>query len=473
MAKRIEKPAHAMTRRGFAASLSATAATAACGRVEDGTEEQRLGADWSSPPPPLATPASYPLAVSADRRHLVDASGRPFLVHGDTAWSLIADLPIEDAVLYLQDRRARGFNTILVNLLEKLYARRAPANLRGEPPFLTEWDYAQPNEAYFAHADAVLDRAAELGFLVMLVPSYLGHTPSEGWSEEMAANGPDTLRDYGRFVGRRYGDGSNILWVEGGDLSPADKAPARAVAEGIRESGARGLHTAHCGPGDSSLDVWEGESWLDLDAIYTYGSVADTALAERARLDGRMPFFLIESLYENEGDADAARLRTQAWHALLSGACGQMFGNSPIWHFEWPRADARVMDWRDTLDSEGARSMSVLRRFFESMPWTELEPDARGSLLVAGAGKGMRRAVAAATPDGRLAVVYAPDRRRLRLDLDRLVGPEIEAAWFDPASGAYRPTSVPRFRAAGARTFSPPERNDADGGDWALVLRSV
>jgi hypothetical protein len=58
-------------------------------------------------------------ALSADglrrRRRLLDTDGRPFLVQGDTAWSLIANLDYADAIRYLDDRRAKGFNAIIVN----------------------------------------------------------------------------------------------------------------------------------------------------------------------------------------------------------------------------------------------------------------------------------------------------------------------------------------------------------------------
>src|SRR5215813_4109176 len=71
-------------------------------------------------PPP---PARYPLKISPDRRRLLDADNRPFLVQGDTAWSLIANVNFDDTIRYLDDRRAKGFNTILVNLIEHLFSR--------------------------------------------------------------------------------------------------------------------------------------------------------------------------------------------------------------------------------------------------------------------------------------------------------------------------------------------------------------
>ncbi|MES1151821.1 MAG: DUF4038 domain-containing protein, partial [Dongia sp.] len=44
------------------------------------------------PLPEAPAPARYPLTISKDRRRLLDADGKPFLVQGDTCWSLIANL---------------------------------------------------------------------------------------------------------------------------------------------------------------------------------------------------------------------------------------------------------------------------------------------------------------------------------------------------------------------------------------------
>ena len=57
----------------------------------------------------------FPLEVAASGRYLADQRGTPFLVHGDTPWSLTHNLTFEEAVRYLEDRRARGFNTLLVS----------------------------------------------------------------------------------------------------------------------------------------------------------------------------------------------------------------------------------------------------------------------------------------------------------------------------------------------------------------------
>ncbi len=56
------------------------------------------------------TTAPPPLRISENHRYLIDAQDRPFLLQGDAAWSLIANTTKEEAIHYLDNRRAKGFN---------------------------------------------------------------------------------------------------------------------------------------------------------------------------------------------------------------------------------------------------------------------------------------------------------------------------------------------------------------------------
>jgi hypothetical protein len=76
----------------------------------------------------LPGPASavvFPLRTAANGRFLTDQHGEPFLVVGDTAWSLIVQLGEDDIDRYLEDRQKRGFNSIIVNLIEHKFAPEA------------------------------------------------------------------------------------------------------------------------------------------------------------------------------------------------------------------------------------------------------------------------------------------------------------------------------------------------------------
>lgn len=440
------------SRRGVLATM------AACG-----SSPGRLAA--FTPPP-----ARFPLRISRNRRHLEDASGHPILIHGDTAWSLIAQLRLEDAQDYLRDRQARGFNAILVNLLEYRFASQAPANIAGDPPFRSPGDFASPNEAYFAHADRVLALAAQLGFIVLLAPAYLGYGGgSEGWYRPMLAAGEDRLRSYGAFVGRRYGRLGNLLWVHGGDYTPTDRRPVRAVVEGIRAHDRLSLHTAHCAPETAAAEAWADEPWLDLDTVYTYRPVADAAAKAHARRPHR-PFILIESTYENEHGVGVSRLRTQAYQALLGGACGHVFGNNPIWHFDTPGAREAPVDWRRALGGAGTQSMEKLLALFSRLRWWEFAPDTRGALMPAPAGRGHLRQTAALRQDQRQALVHFPTPQPALLDMTAMASPAVTLRWFDPGSGRSVASYTARPVARGRMHVIPPGRDRPGGGDWILEL---
>ena len=420
--------------------------------------------------------ASFPLRIQPHKRYLEDAAGRPFLIQGDAAWSLIAQLTKGEVEQYLQDRRQRGFNTLLVNLLEHRFAEHAPDNAYGEPPFATPGDYSTPNEKYFAYADWVLSRAKELGFLVLLAPSYAGSGGGEdGWYQEMRANGADKLREYGRYLGRRYQGFDNILWLQGGDYNPPDKGLVRAIAEGIGQLDPTALQSAHAGPESAALQYWRGESWLQVNDVYTYDPVFRASLKQYED-PASMPFFLIESAYENEQGATEVRLRMQAYQALLSGAAGQVFGNNPIWHFDGPGLFPAPTSWQDALGSRGAQSMTYLHDLFAPISWWLLEPDRDNTFLLNGMGSDLAgRAVAALASDRSFALVYLPTWRNVTVDLEKLAGPVVDARWYDPASGCFVPAKGkgPQFRERSVTTLAPESaQNDAGFGDWVLELTS-
>ncbi len=101
-------------------------------------------------------------------------------------------------------------------------------------------------------------------------------------------------------------------------------------------------------------------------------------------------------------------MRVQAYQALLSGASGQLFGNNPIWHFDGPGLHPKPMEWKEALDSPGARRMSVLIRLFSDLEWWRPEPDISGRLLVLARGPVAEGAVAASADDGSYALAYVP-----------------------------------------------------------------
>jgi hypothetical protein len=412
--------------------------------------------------------------VEAGKRYLVDAAGTPFLMQGDSPWSLMVQLTREQVEQYLDDRRARGFNTLLVNLIEHRFSNNPPRNVYGNGPFLTPGDYATPNELYFAHVDWVIQRAAERGFLLLLVPSYLGiGGGNEGWYQEMSANGAAKMREYGRYLGRRYSGFPNILWTHGGDYNPPNRSLVQEMVAGIREFDSRALHSAHCAPETAAAGYWGSETWLQVNNVYTYNAVYSASLNQYSRADAK-PFFFLEGRYENEaGEGTEQRVRVQAYHALLSGASGQVFGNNPIWHFNGPGLYPTSLTWQQALNGRGSQSMTHVRTLFAPRSWWNLQPDASNATLTAGLSSGQDRAVLARASDRSFAIAYLPSVRTVTVNLGQLAGPNVTARWYDPANGSYSTVTGSPFPASGSQNFRPAGSNSSSFGDWALVLEST
>jgi hypothetical protein len=432
----------------------------------------------------------FPLRVSDDSRSLVDADRRPFLLQGDTAWSAIVQLTPSDLETYLDERQRQGFNAILVNLLEHKFSSQTPRwkTRSGVTPFKDALDFDTRNEEYFAEVDRLLSEAGQRGILVLLAPCYLGvGGGDEGWFQEMKRNGVERLNRYGRFLGQRYRNVPNILWVEGGDYTPkttgnpSELDLVHAVAFGIREAeGNAHLHTAHWQSGTVSSDVPE-LPWLGVDTLYAYDGVRtdQRSLELFSRDQGVRPFFLIESTYENEHHATPGQLRAQMYQPVLAGGTGFVFGNFPVWHFwrpgdpAWSLGDAGYPGgWTTALQTPGTRSASIAGAFFRSLPWADLQPDLAHRLLKPKASVLPKEAsvLAAVTPDGRVAVAYFTRSFTVTVDLSRMSGP-IRASWVDPSSATSTPAADP-LQNSGLRDFTPPDRNADGTTDWILVLRT-
>ena len=420
-----------------------------------GTASRSTTVTVTVPPPVVA----YPLKVSVDQRRLLDQNDRAFLVVGDTPWSLFTAITKAEAEAYLEDRRQRGFNAILVSIVEHFF--NGPVNREGQAPFARRnnvYDFAQPNDAYFAHVDYVLNLARSKGLLVLMTPAYLGFQGGqEGWWPEIntAVNTEAVMENYGRYLGNRYRGFSNIVWVMGGDYyADATLAKTRAIVRGIQATDQARLFTAHNARFESGALHYNAEPWFTLNTTYSDCSATPGHLIGDYQRAPTRPFVYAEGRYENENSTTARCLRSQAYWPVLLGAVGSFFGNRPIWLFD--------PGWQTALDSTGARGMTYYGRLFRSRAWERLVPDA--AVLQSGQGAlGPDYAAAARASDGSSVIVYTPLQKTLTVDMAKVGGTTARGWWFDPATGAA--TLIGDFATSGSRSFTPPTAQD-----WVLVL---
>ena len=446
----------------------------------------------SQEPSPDAAPAArgspddppFATAVSPDGRYLVDQRGEPFLVRGDSPWSLLTDLTPDEQRHYLQTRAGQGFNAVLTALLGAV-ANGAPsddgATVDGLHPFV-DGDVTRLDDAYWDRVVATAETARRLGLTLFLYPV-------DGWSvgKAFSPGGPDDCRAYGRAVAERFAGLPNVVWVMGGDYFPQTDDPAAgsdvdrcmdAALGGIRDAGDRRPFSVQLGYDVSrSTDnpFWAPRvDWVFAYSYYpTYRAVLDARATAPAR-----PVVFGEGNYEGENNqAETApttpeTLRRQVLWAMTSGAAGDFFGTD-----DWEL----LPGWQDRLGSPGVRAVTVARDVLAGLRWWELVPDGGPATVDGGRAlveSGRGRPVlddapgdvldddyvtAAATPDGAQAAVYVPTARTVRLDLG-LLRPGVVATWVDPSSGA-------RHAAGSGPDFTTPGRNADGASDWLLVLR--
>jgi len=445
----------------------------------------------------------FPLKASSNNRYLVDQNNTPFLMIGDSPHALIGNLSQAAAAEYFANRAQYGINTLWIDLLcsNSEGCHKDGTTFDGLAPFTTEGDLSTPNPAYFQRADEMIGLAAAHNMLVLLLP-----IETTGWLGVLRANGVDKAFAFGQWLGNRYRDFPNIIWMHGNDLQTwkdaADDAVVQAVARGIRSLDKNHIHTVELDYLTSgSLDDPSWAPLIELDAAYTYFPTYARVLTEYNRADHK-PVFLVEANYEFEhlGCTDGGspmNLRRQGYWAMLSGATGQVYGSGGIWKFE--------KGWETKLDSPGAIQLGYLKALFASRNWNDLVPDQTHSLVTSGYGgfagyvgkfidhisKDCSRVdriiafikkhtgigsittngyvTAAQTPDGSLAMAYLPSIRTITVDMSKLAGPT-DARWYDPTNGKYLEVEGAPFANAGSKQFTPPRNNSAGDGDWILVL---
>jgi Protein of unknown function (DUF4038) len=215
----------------------------------------------------------YPLKASGNNRYLVDQNNIPFLMVGDSPQQLITNLSQQEAAAFMANRRSHGINTLWINLL--CIFTIASCNMEaktfdGIVPFLVPGDIATPNTAYFQRVDDMLRIAAGHGMLVLLDP-----IETISWLDILRKNGESKAFGYGQYLGNRYKDFPNIIWMHGNDFqswrNAGDDALVQAVARGIRSVDTNHVHTVELNYLTSGS--LEDESWtplIELNAAYSY-----------------------------------------------------------------------------------------------------------------------------------------------------------------------------------------------------------
>ncbi len=430
--------------------------------------------------------ASAQTFTVSDNKRFILKNGAPFFWLGDTAWELFHRLDREEADYYLKKRADQQFTVIQAVALAELDGLNTP-NAYGYRPLIDN-DPARPIEGYFSHVDYIIDKAAEYGLVIGFLPTWGDKLFKASWGKGPEVFNPENARVYGKWLGNRYKNRKNIIWILGGDRNPRpntnDVEVWRAIAAGIIEGVGgkdKALITFHPQPNKEGASEWfHDDSWFDFN-MFQNGHCRDTPVYDRIKdaynrtrikpvIDG-------EPIYEDHpvcfnatdlGTSNAYDVRKYAYQEVFAGAFGHTYGCHGIWQMYSPNRDAvnnPHIYWQQAIELPGAKQMQWLKRLIESHPILGRVPDQ--SIIEENNLAAAERIQATRGKD--FAYIYSTAGKAFTVNMGKISGKELNAYWYDPRNG--RTQYIGQFDNSGKYRFTPP--GEGYGQDWVLVLDDV
>ncbi|MEO7413342.1 MAG: DUF4038 domain-containing protein, partial [Opitutaceae bacterium] len=394
------------------------------------------------------------LKVSDNHRYLVDAkTGAPVFILADTAWNLGA-LKLEEIDLYLENRAAHGFNTVMFAL--NFSPQAEEKNAYGEPAYLGA-DKTELNPAYFKTCDAVVAKCAERGMYAMVYAMWAGKTA--GTMNNYTSGQLETV---GRRLGAHFRGVGNVILCAGGEATPhyIDEERVNAIGRGLKAGcEGRNLVTVHPVSEHSVATLFKASPWLDFSMSQAKSGKAekntafDAAALVLADWNSRpvRPTMMAEHRYESGVHEDPIIQRRSLYQCVFAGGFGYAYGHDALWQMTPHTAqpwmlkgwDPGVENWRDALNTPAARQLAHIKVLLNAHPYLARIPDQ--SLVLAGQGADVFTRVQATrdgTPgenDATFIMAYVSAPQTIALNSAAIAAPTLNVHWFDPATGRGEP----------------------------------
>ncbi len=392
----------------------------------------------------------YPLKVSANGRHLTYQNGSPFLVVADAAWQLLRKLNYTDAVQYMDIRKSQSINTILVHLLP---AQPAQKNFQNIAPF-EENDLNKPEPAYFDYLEKIIAAARERDLVMGIIVS------RKSWNVIFEAQGEETCRSYGAFVGRKFARFPNLIWVIGEEENQ-DKFIYKSLSETIKQNGDGQLIASFssCSPTSTSDSLVQPDlKFIVPDSTVSVSEYAAlSAWQKNIGQTYRRPFVVANLELPREITDQSLIIRNQAYQSVLSASAG-FCHSSTIKNF-YPT-------WRVNITKDGAEYLAHFSKILNRLPWEFMQPDPK--VILTPDSLDREDISAFFLSNKRMAMLYMPTSRTVRLNLSPLKGPEFVTVWYSPRTGKrWKGNDLVSSMDA---VITPP--NPQADWDWILLIGS-
>ncbi len=444
---------------------------------------------FSTPVTPPPSGGTYPIKVSANGRSFITADNKFFYYYADTGWLHSTRMNQSDIVSHLDDRKAKGFNTVQMHILAMPDKGTNISNIYGDAPFTDKYNISTPKEVgartsnasspdydYWDHIDYIIDQAASRNIQINFAPAWYGYG-GEDWRPYINNTNATT---YGTFVAKRFGDKKNLMWIMGGDNDPdvtvesiskvptnldkSDKVQAtKNMANAIRNNeSVRHLMGYHASRNDSVTQYFNNEAWLTVSYSYPDERTYIEAIKDYNNSPIR-PVITIEAWYDArntlprlnnfpEQIPDNRRLRSQGYWTFTSGGVGYGYGHEDIWD-----VDTR---WRNAMQDTSGQDVARLIAFMNKYK-VELVPDhkAGNSVKMLSNGYGTVNtntyATSARSVDNRIGIAYIPtNRSNVVINLASFGSGSIKLLWFNPTNAAT--VTMGTFQASGTLPLTYP-----------------
>ncbi|WNH11466.1 glycoside hydrolase family 140 protein [Thalassobellus suaedae] len=430
------------------------------------------------------------LEVSNNGHYFQTEDGKPFFWLGDTGWLTFKKLNRDEIKTYFQDRKAKGFNVIQIMTLHSeemtnIYGDSALVNKDVSKPLITEGNDFENPEMYdfWDHVDYALDVAEENDL-------YLGMVPIWGTSVKGGKVNLEQAKAYANFLGDRFKDRRNIIWLNGGDTPGEENTEIwNAIGSILKSKNPQALVTFHPFGRTDSSDNYHDVSWLDFNMFqsghrrydqetegkmyaqdnYKYVNVDFNLKPTKPTLDGEpsyegIPQGLHDTLQPLWTNND---LRRYAYWSVFAGGAGFTYGHNAVMQMfsagDNPAYGNKKL-WIDAINDPGAQQMKFVKDLILKFPYFNRIPDA--TLI---ANQGEKYDYLAATRGEDYALIYTYNARNISINMGKIKGEEVEASWYNPKNGAI--TKVGTFKNEGIQEFKP-SGEPIDGNDWVLILTS-
>lgn len=393
------------------------------------------------------------LVVAPNQRYIIHKDGTPFFWLGNTAWLLPERLDRNQAEYYLDAERDQGYNVEQIQVLNGL----PTFNIYGKGTDLASLPAGPAQDyGYWDHLDYIISLAEQRGIYIAMDCIWGGLVKGGGMDTRQA-------KAYGEFLGRRYRDRPNIIWMIGGDIRGDVKTDEwDALARAIRSTDPNHLMTFHPRGRCTSATWFNSREWLDFnmfqsghrrygqrngDGDYTikenteednwrYVQMSTAKAPLKPVIDGEPSY---EDIPQGLHDANAPRwracdVRRYAYWAVFAGAFGHTYGHNSIMQFNYPGAQVSffaVKPWWEALRDPGYLQMKYLKKLILAFPFLERVAD---QSVIKG-GEGERYDYLAATRGRSWMLVYNYSGRPMKLDITKISGQTKAAWWFNPSDG--------------------------------------